>query len=125
MKMRNAALLGLAVTWSLAVASPAISASAFDGSWNLVFVTQQGACDPSYDFVVNISDGIVTHPNLVRFRGRVARNGAVRASMTVGEKYASGSGRLTDVSGRGLWSDRAGAARCAGYWGRAEGLTLF
>jgi hypothetical protein len=90
--------------------------SAYDGSWDLVFVTQRGPCDPTYNFTVNISDGIVTHPNLVRFRGYVARSGAVRASVTVQDKFASGTGRLFGTSGRGRWSGRAGSARCSGYW---------
>ena len=62
----------------VAVASPAQARSPFDGSWDLVFVTQRGTCDPTYNFTVNINDGIVTHPNLVRFRGVVARSGAVQ-----------------------------------------------
>jgi hypothetical protein len=90
--------------------------SAYDGAWDLVFVTQRGACDPTYNFSVNISDGIVTHPNLVKFRGVVARSGAVRASVTVQDKYAAGSGRLTGASGRGTWSGHSGTARCSGYW---------
>ena len=49
--------------------------SLYDGSWDLVFVTQGGTCDPAYNFSVNINDGIITHPNLVRFRGYVARSG--------------------------------------------------
>jgi hypothetical protein len=98
---------------------PVTSADArttYDGPWNLQFVTQYGPCDPTYSFSVNIIDGIVTHPNLVNFRGRVARSGAVRASVTVHEKYASGSGRLVGPSGRGTWTGRSGNARCAGYW---------
>ena len=113
--MKKIAHFVLAVTCSSAFAYPAGAAS-FDGSWNLVFVTRQGACDQSYNFAVNISSGIVTHPNLVRFRGSVTRNGTVRASVIVGERYASGSGRLTGVSGRGVWSGHAGGSRCAGYW---------
>jgi hypothetical protein len=100
----------------LALPSIAQARSAYDGSWDLVFVTQRGACDPTYNFTVNITDGIVTHPNLVRFRGRVARSGAVRASVTVQDKFASGSGRLASNSGRGTWSGYSGSARCSGYW---------
>ena len=58
----------------------------------------------------------LSHPNLVKFRGYVARSGAVRASVTVQDKYASGSGRLSGASGRGTWSGYAGSARCSGYW---------
>jgi hypothetical protein len=90
--------------------------STYDGSWNLIFFTQYGPCDPTYNFSVNISNGIITQPNLVRFRGYVSRSGAVRASVAVQEKYASGSGRLTGATGRGTWRGRAGNAQCAGSW---------
>lgn len=101
---------------SLALSAAAHATSAYDGAWNLDFVTLRGPCDPAYEFSVNIHNGVVTHPNLVTFRGYVSRSGAVRASVTVHEKYASGSGRLTSSSGRGNWTGRSGGARCAGYW---------
>ncbi|HVI66204.1 MAG TPA: hypothetical protein VM910_27000 [Bradyrhizobium sp.] len=100
----------------VALASAAQARSAYDGSWDLIFVTQRGACDATYNFSVNITNGIVTHPNLVRFRGYVARSGAVRASVTVQDKFASGSGRLSSNSGRGTWSGYSGSSRCSGYW---------
>ena len=104
--MKKPSLYLTAIAGLLAFGSTATAhaRAAYDGSWDLVFVTQRGACDPSYNFRVNISDGIVTHPNLVRFRGQVARSGAVRASVTVTDKYASGSGRLSGTAGRGTWS---------------------
>ena len=73
----------------VALTSASQARSTYDGSWNLLFVTERGACDPSYNFSVNIIDGIVTHPNLVKFRGFVARSGAVRASVTVRETRAA------------------------------------
>ena len=85
----------------LTLATAAEARTSYDGPWNLVFVTQRGSCDPTYNFSVNINDGVVTHPNLVKFRGHVGRSGAVRASVTVQDKYASGSGRLTRDDGRG------------------------
>jgi hypothetical protein len=110
-------LLCLTVTGCLlAMASAVRAASAYDGSWDLVFMTKRGACDASYNFTVNITNGLVTHPNLVRFKGYVARSGAVHASVTVQDKYASGSGRLSNAAGRGTWSGYAGTARCSGYW---------
>lgn len=90
--------------------------SAFDGSWSLTIVTQRGACDATYYFQVNINNGIVSHPNLVRLRGRVAPNGAVRVSVAAGEKFASGSGRLNRSAGRGRWAGHSGRDRCSGYW---------
>jgi hypothetical protein len=100
----------------IGLASTASARTTYDGSWDLLFVTQRGACDPSYSFTVNIANGIVTHPNLVKFKGYVAPSGAVRASVTVHDKYAAGAGRLSGVSGRGTWSGHSGNARCYGYW---------
>jgi hypothetical protein len=92
------------------------AATPFDGQWSLTFYTRRGQCDPSSQFDVYISNGIIRHPNLVRFKGRVARNGEARASVAVEDKYASGSGRLTRTSGRGNWAGYAGGARCSGVW---------
>jgi hypothetical protein len=97
-------------------ASAAAARSLYDGSWDLAFVTRKGACDPAYNFSVNINDGVITHPNLVRFSGYVARSGTVRASVTVQDKYASGSGRLANNMGRGTWRGYSGSTRCSGYW---------
>jgi hypothetical protein len=114
--MNTRALRIIAIGCFMALASAANARTTFDGSWDLLFVTQRGACDPSYSFTVNVSNGIVTHPNLVKFKGYVARAGAVRASVTVHDKYASGVGRLSGASGRGTWSGYSGNARCSGYW---------
>src|SRR5277367_5669204 len=118
MMMKNFLLCMTAAVSLVALTSVAQARSAYDGSWELLFVTQRGACDPTYSFSINITDGIVTHPNLVRFRGYVVRSGAVRASVTVQDKFASGSGKLARDSGRGTWSGHSGQARCSGsgYW---------
>jgi hypothetical protein len=114
--MKTLSLRMIAAACFIASASVAHARSAFDGSWDLTFVTQSGSCDPTYNFTVNVSDGIVTHPNLVRFKGYVAKSGSVRASVTVQDKYASGTGRLSGSSGGGKWSGSSGSARCSGYW---------
>jgi hypothetical protein len=116
LSMKTPSLWMIAVACFIAPTSLAHARSAYDGSWDLVFVTQGGSCDPSYNFTVNISDGIVTHPNLVKFKGYVAKSGSVHASVTVHDKFASGTGRLSGTSGRGTWSGLAGSARCTGYW---------
>src|SRR5262249_55246151 len=108
--------LSLAALGFCISASSANAITAYDGSWNLVFATQRGTCDPTYNFTVNITNGIVTHPNLVRFHGLVQRSGAVRASVTVMDKYASGRGRLLATTGRGTWSGYSGTERCGGSW---------
>jgi hypothetical protein len=114
--MKSLFTSAIAASWLVAFAPVAQARSAYDGSWDLLFVTQRGACDPTYNFSVNITDGVVTHPNLVKFRGHVARSGAVSASVTVPDKYAAGSGRLSSNSGRGTWSGYLRSARCSGYW---------
>jgi hypothetical protein len=114
--MKPLLLCVAATSLVVALADTAQARSAYDGSWDLTFVTQRGACDAAYNFTVNVSNGVVTHPNLVRFRGYVAKSGAVRASVTVQDKYASGSGRLSGASGRGTWRGHAGNAQCSGYW---------
>jgi hypothetical protein len=114
--MKTPSLWMIAAACFIAPASVAHARSAYDGSWDLVFVTQRGSCDPSYNFTVNVSDGIVSHPNLVRFKGYVAKSGSVHASVTVQDKFASGTGRLFGTSGSGRWSGYAGSARCSGYW---------
>jgi hypothetical protein len=95
--------------------------TSFDGPWHLAFTTQAGPCDPAYAFDVNISNGNITEPNLVRFRGNVASSGAVRASVVVQDKSASGSGRLSPGSGRGTWSGHSGSANCSGNWTAQKG----
>jgi hypothetical protein len=118
--MKKLSLFAIATTAFVAVAGAAQARPAYDGSydgsWDLAFVTERGPCDAAYNFPVNISHGIVTNPNLVRFSGRVAKSGAVHASVTVQDKYASGSGRLSGASGRGTWSGHASNGRCSGYW---------
>src|SRR5712672_1112734 len=114
--MKMPSLWMIAAACFITPASVAHARSAYDGSWDLVFVTQKGTCDPTYNFTVNVSDGVVTHPNLVKFKGYVARSGSVHASVTVQDKFASGTGRFLGTSGHGKWSGRAGSARCSGYW---------
>jgi hypothetical protein len=115
--MRTATIV--CICMALSAASPAAAApgrSAYDGAWSLSFVTQRGACDPSYDFDVNIANGVVSSPNLVRFKGEVSSGGRVHASVTVQDKFAAGSGQLAGASGRGTWNGSEGGQRCSGYW---------
>jgi hypothetical protein len=99
--MKTPSLWMIAAACFIAPASVAHARSAYDGSWDLAFVTQKGTCDPSYNFTVNVSDGIVTHPNLVQFEGYVAKSGSVHALVTVHDTFAPGTRRLfRDVRSR-------------------------
>ncbi len=99
-----------------AAAEPAAARTIYDGSWNLTIYTQRGACDPTYNFQVQINNGIVSHPNIVRLHGRVTPKGNVRVSVAVPGKFAAGSGKLTRTTGRGRWAGHSENARCSGYW---------
>ena|SRR5688572_16530327 len=113
-RISGAAILAFIVTVS--IVDIAAARTVYDGAWSLTFMTRRGACDPAYHFQVRIADGIVSHPNLVKFRGRVSPGGRVRASVSVPGKYASGSGRLSRTSGHGRWAGYSGSARCSGSW---------
>jgi hypothetical protein len=85
------------------IARPALAVSRFDGIWNLTFVTQRGACDPAYNFTVDVLNGNVSHPNILTFRGpcrsvgRRSRLGQSRTETCVGIWQIVGSvglGRL-------------------------------
>jgi hypothetical protein len=104
------------IAFGTAEARPRHGNTAYDGTWHLSFATQTGPCDPTYAFYVNISNGMISHPNLVKFHGTVAPNGSARASVTVQDKVAAGSGRLSMTSGQGSWKGRSGPAACAGSW---------
>jgi hypothetical protein len=99
--MKTPSLWMIAAVCLVAPASVAHARSAYDGFWDFVLVTQRGTCDPSYNFTVNVSDGIVTHPNLVQFEGYVAKSGSVHALVTVHDTFAPGTRRLfRDVRSR-------------------------
>ena len=106
----------LAFVMSAATAGVAAAMTAYDGQWSLSIVTERGPCDATYNFQVLVENGIVRHPNLVRFRGRVYSRGTVRVSVGVMDKYASGSGKLSKTAGRGRWTGRSGTDRCSGHW---------
>ena len=105
----------LAFVMAAATVDIAGAGTAYDGSWSLSIVTQRGGCDPNYSFQVRVTNGIVSHPNLVKFRGRVSNSGHARVSVTVMNKHASGSGRLTRTTGR------SGSDRCSGFWTAQRG----
>jgi hypothetical protein len=53
-------LLSTVISCAALLLARTANARSYDGSWSLVFFTQRGACD-TYNFSVNINDGVVTH----------------------------------------------------------------
>lgn len=111
----NKYLLALLASWLL-LGTVAEARSPYDGQWNITFVTQSGDCNPTYNYSVNIENGVITSPMAETFRGSVSTAGAVRASVAVQDKRASGAGKLRGVRGRGTWTGYSGPQRCAGAW---------
>ena len=109
----GASFIAVAITG--ASISIAAASTLYDGRWSLTIQTTRGDCT-TYNFPVDIRNGRVSFPGLVRANGRVTGKGSVRVFVAVMGKSASGSGRLTQSSGSGRWSGRSGKDRCAGTW---------
>jgi hypothetical protein len=106
----------LALVLAAPTAHVAAASTPYDGQWRLTINTERGACDSSYHFTVDITNGYVSHPNLVRLRGRVVKGGGVHVSVAAAGKSAAGSGRLTRTAGHGRWTGHSGGDRCSGSW---------
>ena len=107
----------------VAVASTASFANAgtpYDGRWSLSIMTTHGACD-AYNFPVEIANGNVSFPGLVKASGRVTGKGSVRVFVSAMGKSANGSGKLSMSSGSGSWSGKSGDDRCSGRWTAQRG----
>jgi hypothetical protein len=99
------------------MATAAVARSPYDGSWSVIFYTRSGVCDTAYRSGVIIQNGVI-YPEAggINFNGRVSSNGAVRASVSAGDQYASGSGRLGRFSGGGAWLGQGSRGACSGSW---------
>ena len=116
MKHVQLTFLFIAVMACTVAINSANAHSVFDGPWSVTIQTIGGSCSSAVNIGVEIRDGIVLSYGDANVRGRVARNGAVRVSVSAGDQYASGSGRLTPAFGSGVWRGRGSAGLCAGRW---------
>lgn len=93
-------------------------ATAFDGSWSVLILTRSGACDPTFRYGVEISNGNVINAGgaQVALAGHVAGNGAIQVSVAAGDQQARGVGRLSTTTGRGTWRGEGSRGSCAGIW---------
>jgi hypothetical protein len=117
-KQTRSALLSLVGTAVLGAYEPAMAHSIFDGTWNVLFVTETGQCGPPFRQNISIVDGSVISPadgahDLI---GHVDRDGNVRVSMYRAAEHAFGSGRLRSNVGSGVWKGLLSAHRCSGTW---------
>ncbi len=97
---------------------PAAIAAVQDGNWSVLIITEKGDCDRGYRYGLKVSNGRVSYngDGSVNLAGTVASNGAVNVSIKVGDKGASGTGRLSASSGAGTWHGLGSSGTCAGRW---------
>ncbi len=90
---------------------------AFDGSWSIEVITESGSCDRAYRYGVRIDRGEASYPGGdFQVNGRVAKNGAVRATISNSLGSANVVGRLAKSGyGQGTWT-AGGGAQCRGRW---------
>ena len=102
----------------IVVAVPSYARSDFDGDWNILVVTREGACDPSLRYAVKIADGTVINDgaSIATVQGRVSPRGAVRVIVRSGSQWANGSGRFSRTRGDGVWRGQGTNGTCAGTW---------
>lgn len=96
--------------------------NAFDGRWSVVIHTRAGSCGAEYRYGVQIINGnIVTDAgDSTGVSGRVLRNGAVSVSVSAGDAYAVGQGRLSPAYGSGTWRGQSSGESCTGVWQAAR-----
>ena len=96
--------------------------NAFDGRWSVVIQTRAGNCGAEYRYGVQIINGNVTTDGgeSTGVSGRVLRNGAVSVSVSAGDAYAVGQGRLAPTYGSGTWRGQSSGESCTGVWQAAR-----
>jgi len=118
-RIARTAILALACA---AIATPSLARSparnAFDGDWSVLIMTQNGPCDPSLRYGVQISNGQVINNGAapVDIQGRVNPSGMARVNVQAGGQWASGAGRLDLARGGGVWQGQGSAGACSGTW---------
>ena len=104
----------------LAVAPGVADAKApagYDGSWNVLIITEAGSCDQAYSFPVRIAGNhVMSSGATANVTGSVGRGGSVAVRVSSGGSFANGTGRLGAGSGTGRWSGKGSAGVCSGRW---------
>ena len=88
----------------------------YDGSWSVSITTHSGDCVPTYQFQLQIINGIVSYRGPANVHGRISVGGAVNVSVSTESQQATGFGKLSGRSGSGRWTGRSSTNRCSGSW---------
>jgi hypothetical protein len=103
------------ITASAALAAtPSFAAPGYDGIWSVSIVTKKGDCIASYRYPMVIERGVLANGGAIALNvsGSVASTGAVKVTVSSGDKSATGYGRLAGNTGGGSWS----GSSCSGSW---------
>ena len=116
--MFPAAIVALLVATSAGPSDAVVRAGrTFDGVWSVSIVTYQGDCNHAYRYPLRIWYGRVVKadddPNY-EVSGAVARTGHIAVTVSGNGQAASGTGRLTENDGAGIWHSTDG--ECSGRW---------
>jgi hypothetical protein len=113
----NTAIFAVFLLAAGAAKSPALAAT-HDGNWSVLIITEKGDCDRAYRYPLAVADGQVryTGESGANVSGTVSSGGAVKVSIRMGDKGASGTGHLSGISGSGVWQGVGGGASCGGRW---------
>ena len=89
----------------------------YDGSWNVLIITEVGSCDRAYSFPVRIAGNrVMSTGGTANVTGSVGRGGSVAVRVSSGGSFANGAGRLGAGSGAGRWSGKGSVGLCSGRW---------
>jgi hypothetical protein len=113
------ASLALALTCIPATVARVDARNIYDGAWSVLIVTNEGSCDRTYRYGVQIADGNVVYDGAggpITMQGRVTNAGAVRVLLQAGSQWASGTGRLKGTRGSGVWRGQGMSGTCSGVW---------
>ncbi len=104
-----------------AAVAKAARGGGYDGSWNVLIITQAGSCDPAYSYPFQVSGGRISSAGAADVSGSVGAGGGVTVRISAGGSVATGSGRLGGNSGTGRWSARLSNGTCSGRWQATRG----
>jgi hypothetical protein len=96
------------------------AAGAYDGIWNVIFVTRAGNCSSTNSVPFTVVGRRVSSAGGGKVTGGIGRSGVVSVRISVGLSVASGSGRLFGNTGAGRWSGVISGDRCSGSWQAAR-----
>ena len=93
----------------------------YDGTWNVLVITQVGTCDAAYSYPFRVSGGRILSTGAADVSASVGPGGAVVVRISAGGRVASGNGRLGGSTGAGRWTARVSSGNCSGRWQATRG----